>query len=197
MDGIMRALVRRMTEWKQDLLFVMKFARQKLSKSFFEVTPMASLRLISAHTLNSFPKLRSFRKWEKARDINPDEETLDRRQYQKVFMKYVENEYCAKHQRLSVNKLERVASNNPFCTIASGSGQSSFDPYDLSSDDDAYLIPKNVAEMTPRYSDCTACLLTAARLYLNSPPEALKNWGRGNPNLNNCHSNPIEISRTF
>jgi hypothetical protein len=81
--------------------------------------------------------------------------------------------------------------------MASGSGQSSFDPYDLSSDDNAYLMPKNVAEMTPRYSDRTACLLTAPRLYLNSPPEALKNWGRGNPNLNNCHSNPIEISRTF
>jgi hypothetical protein len=163
-DGIIEALVKMMTEWRQDLLFVMKFARQKLSKSFFEVTPTTSLHLISAHTLNSFPKLRSFRKWEKARDINPDEETPDSRQYQKVFLKYVENEYCTKHQRLTVNKLERVANNNPFCKMASGSGQSSFDPYDLSSDDDAYLMPRNVAEMTRRYSDRTACLLTAARL---------------------------------
>jgi hypothetical protein len=36
--------------------------------------------------------------------------------------------------------------------------------------------------------------LTAARLYLNSPPEAPKNWGQINPNLNDYHSDPMEIS---
>jgi hypothetical protein len=98
-------------------------------------------------------------------------------QYQEPFLKYVENEYYAKHRRLSVNKPERDASNNPFSTMASGSGQSSFDRYDLSSDNDEYLTPKNVAEMTPRRSDRAARLLTAARLYLNSPPEAPKKLG--------------------
>jgi len=54
-----------------------------------------------------------------------------------------------------------------------------------------------VAEATPGQSDHAACLLTATRLYLNSPPEAPKNWGQINPNLNDYHSNPMEISSTF
>jgi hypothetical protein len=39
--------------------------------------------------------------------------------------------------------------------------------------------------------------LTTVRLYLNSPPEASKTWGQINPNLNDYHSNPMEISCTF
>jgi hypothetical protein len=39
-------------------------------------------------------------------------------------------------------------------------------------------------------------LLTAARLYLNLPPEAPKNLGQINPNLNDYHSDPMEISST-
>jgi hypothetical protein len=54
-----------------------------------------------------------------------------------------------------------------------------------------------MAETTPGLSDRTARILTAARLYLNSPPEAPKNWGQINPNLNDYHSDPMEISRTF
>jgi hypothetical protein len=81
--------------------------------------------------------------------------------------------------------------------MASASYQSSFDPYDSSNDDEEYLTPNNVAEMTPRRSDRAARLLTAARLYLNSPPEAPKNWGQINPNLNDYHSNQMEISITF
>jgi len=97
-----------------------------------------------------------------------------------------------------VNKLETVPSCNlvPSAT-ASGSYQSSFDPYDLSSDDEEYLTTNNVAEMTPGRSDRAARLLTAARLDLNSPPEPPKNWGRINPNLNDYHSDPMEISSTF
>jgi hypothetical protein len=110
-------------------------------------------------------------------DLNPDDDGSYTMQYQEEFLQYVENEYCDKHPRLSVNKPERDANNNPFSTTASGSSQSSFDPYNLSSDNDEYLRAKNVAEMTPRRSDHAACLFTAARLYLNSPPEAPKNWG--------------------
>jgi len=97
-----------------------------------------------------------------------------------------------------VNQLETVPSCNlvPSAT-ASGSYQSSFDPYDLSSDDEEYLTPNNVAETTPGRSDRAARLLTAARLYLNSPLEALKNWGQINPKLNDYHSDPMEISSTF
>jgi hypothetical protein len=58
-------------------------------------------------------------------------------------------------------------------------------------------MPTNVAEMTPGRSDREARLLTAAGLYLNSPPELPHNWGQINPNLNDYHSDPMEISRTF
>jgi len=34
-------------------------------------------------------------------------------------------------------------------------------------------------------------------LYLDSPPEAPKNWGQISPNLNDYHSDPMEISSTF
>jgi len=97
-----------------------------------------------------------------------------------------------------VNKFEKVQSSNfvPSAT-ASGSYQLSFDPYDWSRDDEEYLTPNNVAETTPGRSDHAAHLLTAARLYLNSPPEAPKNWGQINPNLNDYHSDPMEISSTF
>ena len=99
---------------------------------------------------------------------------------------------------MPVNQLQTVPTSNlvPSAT-ASGSYQSSFDPYDLSSDDEEYLTPNNVAETTPGRSDRAARSLTAARLYLNSPPEARKNWGQINPNLNDYHSDPMEISSTF
>jgi len=99
---------------------------------------------------------------------------------------------------MPVNKLETVPSSNlvPSAT-ASGTYQSSFDPYDLSSNDEEYLTPKNVAETTPGRSDCAARLLTAARLYSNSPPESPKNWAQINPTRNDYHSDPREISSTF
>jgi hypothetical protein len=175
-----------------------KLARQKLSKYYAEVTPMMGMLLISAQILDPFRKLRPFRKWDKGIYINPEDETSYTTQYQQDFLKYVENEYCAKHRRTPVNKHETVTSSNlvPSAT-ASGSYQSSFDPYDLSCDDEEYLTHNNVAETTPRRSDCAAHLLTTARLYLNSPPEAPKNWGQINPNLNDYHSDPMEISSTF
>jgi len=76
---------------------------------------------------------------------------------------------------------------------ASGFDQSSCDPYDCSSDDEEDLTPKSMVKMTPRCSDLAACLLTAARLNLNSPPEAPMNWGQFNPNLDDYHAEPMEI----
>ena len=75
MDGVMRALSKKKTLWKEDLFFVVKLARQKFSKYYAEVPPMTSMLLISAHILDPFWKLRSFRKWEKGLDINPAEVT--------------------------------------------------------------------------------------------------------------------------
>jgi hypothetical protein len=54
-----------------------------------------------------------------------------------------------------------------------------------------------VADTTPRQSDCTVHVLTAARLYLNSPPEAPKRWGKTNPSLNNYRPNLMEICCRF
>jgi hypothetical protein len=58
-------------------------------------------------------------------------------------------------------------------------------------------MPNNVAETTPRQSGGTSRLLTATRLYFNWPPELPQNWGQINPNLNDYHSDPMEISSTF
>jgi len=111
-------------------------------------------------------------------DINPENKTSYATQYQAAFLKYVENKYCAKHRRVPVNKLQSLLSiNSIFSTTASGCCQSFIDPYDSSSDNEEYLTHNNVPETTPRRSDRPAHLLTATRLYLNSPPEAPKNWG--------------------
>jgi len=198
MDGVMRAFAKKKTQWKEDLFFAVKLARQKLSKYYAEVTPKTGMLRISAHILDPFRKLGSFTRWDQGMDINPEDETFFTTQYHEAFLNYVANEYSANHRRAPVNKLETVPSSNlvPSAT-ASGSYQSSFDPYDLSSDDEDYLMPNNVAEMTPGRSDRAARLLTATRLYLKSPPEAPKNWARINANLNDYHSDPMEISSTF
>jgi len=131
-------------------------------------------------------------------DIDPEHEKSYTTQYLEAFVEYVENEYCPKHRGVPVNTLETVPSSNlvPSAT-ASGSDQSSFDAYDSFTDDEEYLPPNNVAETTPGQSDHAARLLTAARLYLNLPPDAPKNWGQINPHLNDYHSDPMEISSTF
>jgi len=75
MDGVMRALAKKKTQWKEYLFFAVKCARQKLSKYYTEVTPTTGMLLISTHILDPFRKLRSFRKWDKGMDINPEDET--------------------------------------------------------------------------------------------------------------------------
>jgi len=112
MDGVMGALAKKKTAWKEDLFFAVKLARQKLSKYYAEVTPTTGMLLISARILDHFRKLRSFRKWDKGMDINPDDKTSYTTLNQEAFLKYVENEYCAKHRCVPVNKLETVPSNN-------------------------------------------------------------------------------------
>jgi len=79
-------------------------------------------------------------------DSNPEDEISYTTQYQEAFLKYVENEYCAKHRRLPLTKHETILNNSlVFSAMASRSGQSSYDPYNLSSDDEEYLMPNNVA----------------------------------------------------
>jgi hypothetical protein len=88
--------------------------------------------------------------WAKGMDINLEDKTSYTTQYHEAFLKYVETEYCAKHRRVPVNELETVLSSNlvPSATT-SGFYQSSFDLYDLSSDEDEYFTPNSVAKTTP------------------------------------------------
>ena len=72
MDGVMRALAKKKTQWKDDLS---------------EMSPMTGMLLIPAHLLDPFPKLRSFRKWDKGMDINPEDETSYTTQYQEACLK--------------------------------------------------------------------------------------------------------------
>jgi len=91
-DGIMRALAKKKTQWKEDWYFTEKVVSQKLSKYYAEVTLTTSLLLISAHLLNLFGKLRSSRTWDKELDNNPQDGTSYTTIYQKSNVKYVENE---------------------------------------------------------------------------------------------------------
>jgi len=182
----------------EDLFFAVKLARQKLSKYYAEVTPMTGMLVISAHILDPVRKLRSFGVWEKGMDINPEDKTSDTTPYQEPFLQYRETGYCAKHWRVPVIKHGSFPSSNliPAATVLE-SCQWSFDPYDLSSNHDEYLMPNNVGEATPGRRDRAARVLTAARLYFSSPPDAPNNWGRINPNLNDYHSDPMEICSTL
>jgi len=106
MDGVTRALPKKKTQWKDDLFFAMKLARQKLSKYCAEVTPSMGMHLISIHILDLFRILRSFREWDKGMEIDPEDEISYTTQYQEAFQKYVENEYCAKHECMpSMNQI--------------------------------------------------------------------------------------------
>jgi len=181
----MLALAKKKTQWMEDLYLAMKFAWQMLSKNCTENTPTTGRLLNSTSILNSFRKLQLFRQWDKGMDIHHKDETSYTTQYQEGILKYVENQYCAKHRRLSVIKPKSIHSNNLFpSAIASGSSESLFETYHSSSDDEGYLMPENMAEMTAGLSNFAARLFTASRLYLNSPPESPKNWGQVDPNLN-------------
>jgi len=57
MDGVLRALAKKKTQWKEDLYLAVKFARQKLSKYYAEVTPTTGMLLIPAHSLDSFSQV--------------------------------------------------------------------------------------------------------------------------------------------
>jgi len=106
-------------------------------------------------------------------DNNRENETSNTTQYPETFLRYLENEYCAKHQRVQVNKLNSLYSSNPILSImASGSWQLCFDRYDSSCDDEELLTPTNVAERTLGHGDGGVSSMTAARLCSNSPSEA-------------------------
>jgi len=61
MDGIMRSLAKKQTQWMEDMFLEVKLARQKLSQYNADLTPSTGMLLIVPHILDSFRKLRSFR----------------------------------------------------------------------------------------------------------------------------------------
>jgi hypothetical protein len=61
MDGVIHDLPKKKTQSKEDLLFAVKFAYQKLSKYYAEVTPTTGMLILSPHILDPLGKLRSFR----------------------------------------------------------------------------------------------------------------------------------------
>jgi hypothetical protein len=131
-------------------------------------------------------------------DVNPEDEGSFTAQYKVAFLKYVEHDYCSKNHIMPNYILKMPNHNDPFSTSrVSGPGHSYYDPYDWSSDDAEYLTPANMVESTPGRSHRTARLLTATTLYLNSPPEAPRRWGQINPNLNDYHTDAMEVSSAF
>jgi hypothetical protein len=197
-DCVIRVLPYKKTPWNEDLFFAAKLSQRKLSKNYAEVTPTTHLGMIYTDILDPFRKLRLFRKWGMGTDTNPGDETSHITQLEDALLKYVENEYHAKHRCVLIDKHESLLSSNFVCSsLASRSFQSFWDAHDLSSDDEEYLRPNNVAEMTPGQEDRAARLLTAARLSLNSLPEAPAIWGQINPNRNNYPFDPMAISSAF
>jgi hypothetical protein len=69
MDGAMRSLGKKKTQWKDYLFLVVKLARQKLPKDNAVLPPTAGMLFVLAHILDSFGKLQWFRQLEKGMDI--------------------------------------------------------------------------------------------------------------------------------
>jgi len=87
-------------------------------------------------------------------DIYAEDETSYATQCEEAILKYEENKSSAKHQHVPFNNHKSLPTSYlvPIAT-APGFYQPSFDPYDLSSDDEEYLTHNNVAETTPGQSD--------------------------------------------
>jgi len=178
-DGIMRDLAKKQGQWKEYLYFAVKFAWQKLSKYYPQVTPTTGMLCILACILDLVWMLRSLTMWDMGIDIHSEDETSFTTKFANAFLKYVEIQYCANHRHLHVIEPKCELSNNHFPSImASRSGHSSFDQYDLSSNDEEYSIHGIVEETMPGLSENKVCLLTAAGLDLNSLHDQPKQWGK-------------------
>jgi len=90
-NGLMWPFAIMETQWENDLFFAVKLAWQALSKYDDEVTPKTGMVLSSAHILDPYWKLQSFRKWDNGMHINPEDETSYIPQCREAFPKYKEN----------------------------------------------------------------------------------------------------------
>jgi len=125
MDCVVRALAKKITQWKEDLEFARKFRQQKLTKYYTGFSDMAGMLLVSADFLNLLWKLEWFNKRDPRMDINPEGQTSESTQSQKTFLNYVENEQSTKHRRFHLTERESIPSNNVISSAnAPTSGQS-------------------------------------------------------------------------
>lgn len=114
MDCTIGGLAKKKTQCTEDLYFPVKFAQQKQTNDYTELTSTTSMCFISAHILYPFRKLRSLQKWDKGMVINCEEKTSYTTQHQEVFLKCVENHNCAKHPRMSIIKSEKIPGSDYF-----------------------------------------------------------------------------------
>jgi hypothetical protein len=149
-DGVMRALIKKKSQSKENLFSRLKFAGRKMLSYRFEVTPVLVLLIIAADILVSFRKLQSFRKWDKAIDDNSEDHSSFMAHYNNIYLKYVEYEYCSKDPIIPNFTFETTTHNNPFTTSPlSGPAHTFYDPYDLSCNNAKYITPANIVESTP------------------------------------------------
>jgi hypothetical protein len=72
MHGVMQALAKKLTQCKEELYFIVKVGRQKLSTHHSGVTATTSQPLMSAHILDASRKVQLFSKWDQGMVVNPD-----------------------------------------------------------------------------------------------------------------------------
>jgi len=87
MDGVMRALAKKKTQWKEDWFLTLKVARQQLSRYHAEVTPTIHILLISARIFDPFKILRLLMKRDHGLHIYPEDKKSYTLQYQQAFLK--------------------------------------------------------------------------------------------------------------
>jgi len=141
LNGVKRAVAKKLTPWKEDLHITVRLVQQKLIKYYANTTPMTAMLLILTHLLDPSCKLRSFNQCDDGMNINLDHKTSYDTQYQQASLVYVVNNCCAKHRCVPVITPECQLRNSLFpSATTSGARQSSFDPYDLSSYDEEYVM---------------------------------------------------------
>jgi len=68
----MHALGNKKTQWKEDLYFGLKIACNRVCKYYSQVTPEMGMLPVPTQILNPFGKFQPFRIWDKAMDINTE-----------------------------------------------------------------------------------------------------------------------------
>jgi hypothetical protein len=197
MEGVLRALQKKKTQWKRDLYVALQHGRTKLKKYYSKVTPESGVLLIVAHILDPFRKTRTFMRWDKAMGVDWNSEDSFTQQYRNAFLDYIDSTYCSNLNTAAVNKKENV-NHDPFgppvASTASGPGSLS-DPLDLSSDDEMYYASQPA--QTPGRLSHALRLSTAARRYLDEPFVRPHQAGQVNPRLDDHLADPLASTDAF